>query len=66
MMKKNLLLTALVCILIGWAGSTATALTKTDGVYQIGTAQDLIDFSALVNAGETDANAVMTADISRK
>ena len=63
MMKKNLLLTALVCILIGWAGSTATALTKTDGVYQIGTAQDLIDFSALVNAGETDANAVMTADI---
>ena len=31
--------------------------------YEIATAQDLADFAAAVNGGETDANAVLTADI---
>jgi len=35
----------------------------TYGVYQIETAQDLMDFSALVNAGSTGISAVLTDDI---
>ncbi len=31
--------------------------------YEIATAQDLADFATAVNGGETDANAVLTADI---
>ena len=34
-----------------------------DGVYQIGNDLNLVWFSALVNAGTTNANAVLTADI---
>ncbi len=34
-----------------------------DGVYQIATAEELWDFAELVNDGETDANAILTADI---
>lgn len=36
---------------------------KTDGVYQLGTPAELLLFAKLVNAGETDADAVLTADI---
>ncbi|MCR4922045.1 MAG: glycerophosphodiester phosphodiesterase, partial [Bacteroidaceae bacterium] len=38
-------------------------LKKTDGVYQIGTGRELAIFSAMVNAGDHTANAVLTADI---
>ncbi len=41
----------------------AQALDKVDGVYQIATPQDMVDFAALVADGEPDANAVLTADI---
>ena len=61
-MRKNLLnlcLTALMCVV----STTAWALSKVDGVYQIGTAEDFNDFAALVNGGEVTANAVLTADI---
>ena len=62
-MKKkfaSLLLTALMCL----TGMNAWALEQDgSGVYQIGTAQDLIDFAALVNGGTGGANAVLTADI---
>ena len=44
-------------------GSAAWALTQVGGVYQIGTAQELAEFAALVNGGERMANAVITADI---
>ena len=44
---------------------SAYALDKNDGVYQIGTADDLEEFAALVNGGEVYANAVLTADIDR-
>lgn len=43
--------------------ASAWALDKVNGVYQIGTTQDLKDFIALVNGGEKYANAVLTADI---
>ncbi len=45
------------------AGLSGWALDQTDGVYQIGTPQDLVEFSQLVNGGMTNANAVLTADI---
>ena len=36
---------------------------KVDGVYQLGTPVELVLFAGLVNAGETDADAVVTNDI---
>lgn len=53
----------LLCMLLCIYGSVAWALTQAGGVYQIGTAQDLADFAALVNAGDKTASAVLTADI---
>lgn len=46
-------------------GASAWAIDKIDGVYQIGTVEDLEAFAALVNSGEeSNANAVLTADIN--
>ena len=58
-MKKRLfsLLALAFCMASSWA------LNQVNGVYQIGTAQDLVEFAALVNTGTTDANAVLTDDI---
>jgi hypothetical protein len=36
---------------------------KVDGVYQLSTPVELMLFGSLVNAGETDADAILTADI---
>ncbi len=57
---KSLKIVTLVLFL---TGLNASAIEISDGVYQIGTAQDLTDFAELVNSGETNANAVLTADI---
>ena len=44
--------------------TNAFALEKnTDGVYEIGTAAQLVEFANIVNGGETEANAILTADI---
>lgn len=43
--------------------ANAWALDEVDGCYQIGTAQDLVDFATLVNEGKPEAQAVLTADI---
>lgn len=62
-MKKNLLFTllAMACL---WLGSTrAYALDQVDGVYQIGSAQDLEDFSNMVASGNGAVSAALTADI---
>ena len=62
-MKKNLLFTllAMACL---WLGSTrAYALEQVDGVYQIGSAQDLEDFSNMVASGNGAVSAALTADI---
>ena len=45
------------------AGMNARAIEEVNGVYQIGTPQDLVEFSDLVNAGNATANAVLTADL---
>lgn len=60
-MKRKFLLS--LAIAFGMAGSVWADLTKVDGVYQIGSAQDLVAFATLVNGGTTVANAVLTADI---
>lgn len=49
--------------LVSVIGTTAWALDKVGGYYQIGSADDFKEFAALVNDGETYANAVLTADI---
>ena len=63
---KRRFYSVILASLLSLAGMNAWAdLTQVDGVYQIGTAQDLVDFSAGVN-GKTIANnvsAVLTADI---
>lgn len=57
-------LQSLLVVAIGWlTGTQAFALDKVDGVYQIANAADLVEFSAIVNGGEINANAVLTADI---
>lgn len=63
-MNQRLLLGILVLFLYVTGGMRIYALERdAGGVYQIGTAQDLIDFAALVNGGQTKVNAVLTADI---
>ena len=52
----------LLSLLLGFGGS-AWAIEPVDGVYQIGTAQDLADFAQVVNGTDVYANAVLTADI---
>ena len=48
----------------GWDGTTVTEPTQADGVYQIGTAEELAWFAAKVNDGTISAaNAVLTEDI---
>ena len=48
----------------GWDGTTVTEPAQADGVYQIGTAEELAWFAAKVNDGTAAAaNAVLTADI---
>ena len=61
-MEKRLLQMCLTAI-IWLAATSGWALEQKDGVYQINSAQDLADFAALVNGGETKANAVLTTDI---
>ena len=63
-MKRKFLFS--LAIAFGLAGSVWADLTQVNGVYQIGTAQDLADFASLVNQNNTtytSANAVLTADI---
>ena len=56
---RNLLsVLALTCVC-----TVAWALDKDGDVYQIGSAADLKAFAQLVNNGENEANAVLTADI---
>ncbi len=62
MMKEKLLRMCLMGMML-LAGTSVWALSQVDGVYQIGTGDDLKAFAELVNSGEVDANAVLTADI---
>lgn len=51
-------------VMISMIGTKRLALDQKDGVYQIGTAEDLMTFAELVNGGENTANAVLTAGIN--
>lgn len=63
-MTKLKLKTLLLTVLGTWMTGNTWALTQDgNGVYQIGTADDLIEFAGIVNNGTTNANAVLTADI---
>ena len=57
----NLCLTALLSVV----STAAWALSEVNGVYQIGTAEDLKAFAQLVNDGNVNASAVLTADIDK-
>lgn len=60
-MKKTILIIPLL------AAFTANAInTNSEGCYLISSAEDLCDFSALVNAGNRNLNALLTNDISMK
>ena len=61
-MSKKLLNLCMVALL-SVVSTAAWALSQVDGVYQIGTAEDLEEFTALVNKGNRFANALLTADI---
>ncbi|MBR5395879.1 MAG: hypothetical protein IK144_12485 [Bacteroidaceae bacterium] len=63
MSKKllNLCMTALLSVV----STAAWALSEVNGVYQIGTAEDLKAFAELVNGSNPYANAVLTADIDK-
>ena len=61
-MKRNLTSVFLGALL--WlVGISAWAIEPVDGVYQIATPQDFVEFSALVNGGQGEINAVLTANI---
>ena len=63
-MKKrllNLCMTALLSVV----STVAWALSEVNGVYQIGTAEDLKAFAELVNGENPYASAVLTADIDK-
>ena len=61
-MSKRLLGMFFAAILMAM-GMSAYALEKVNGAYQIGTAEDFSAFAELVNGGQRNANAVLTADI---
>lgn len=55
-----------LCLLTAlWlSGMSASAIDVVDGVYRIGTAEDLAEFSALIENGSDQVNAILTADIT--
>ena len=64
-MKQRLLYGFLVLFVCLTGSMRVWALEQdANGVYQIGTEQDLIDFAAVVSGGTTDAKAILTADIA--
>jgi hypothetical protein len=63
-MSKKLLYMCMMAIMMVFSMS-AYALDQKDGVYQIGTADDLIAFAELVNGENPYACAVLTADIEK-
>ena len=63
MSKKllNLCMTALLSVV----STAAWALSEVNGVYQIGSLEDWVAFTELVNGGKPEACAVLTADFDK-
>ena len=59
------LLNLCMAAMLSVVSTAAWALSEVDGVYQIGTADDLKAFAELVNGGKADARAILTADIDK-
>ena len=59
LMKRKIYFALLACM----ACMTAWALEPVDGVYQLGSPQNVAEFAALVDGGTRDVKAVLTADI---
>ena len=65
-MKRRLLSLLLICVLVlGMLPTFALAdePVQTEGVYRIGSAEELLWFAQTVNGGETGLSAVLTEDI---
>ena len=60
-MRKSYVL-SLITLICLW-GMEMRALEQKDGVYQIGTGEDLVAFAELVNGGNIRINAALTSDI---
>ena len=64
MKRRTLSLLLIAVMVLGMLPTVAMAApAESDGVYQIGTAEDLLWFAQEVNGGNTAINAVLTADI---
>ena len=64
-MKQRLLYGILVlCAYMAGSMRVCAPEQNADGVHQIGTEQDLIDFAAVISGGTFDAKAVLTSDIA--
>ena len=55
--------TLFLVALMSLEGMKVWALSQKNGIYQIGTDEDLVAFAELVNKGSANINAVLTADI---
>ena len=64
-MKRRMLSLLLIAVMVlGMLPTIALAVpSQSNGVYQIGTVEDLLWFAETVNGGETTISAVLTADI---
>ena len=61
---KQTLTSIFLTTLMSLAGMNALALEQNaQGIFEISSAQDLVDFATLVNDGQNSAGAVLTADI---
>ncbi|MBQ3908331.1 MAG: hypothetical protein II746_03940, partial [Bacteroidaceae bacterium] len=58
LLHKTMVLAMLLCF-----ATSMWAIEAVDGVYQISSAADLKAFAELVNGGQNEIQAVMTADI---
>ena len=61
---KQTITSLFLAALMSMAGMNALALEQNaQGIFEISSAQDLVDFATLVNDGQNSAGAVLTADI---
>ena len=61
---KHTITSLFLAALMSMAGMNALALEQNaQGIFEISSAQDLVDFATLVNDGQNSAGAVLTADI---
>ena len=64
-MKRNIIRMLLAVLTCATATMSAWALEpNVQGVYELSSVDDLTAFSALVNGGQTNINAVFTQDIN--